>query len=122
MKKSEKTVRETIKSDNGGSIKLIILEESTFIDEDTRGIELNIHNKLDAIFTLGELQKVSQSMLVSDGFGGTCDWCGEKCEESVFLELNFDFITLHSECYEEFQSVCSSIYENHKSDIVSFKI
>lgn len=119
--RAEKKQMRTLEESEDIHINLIEFQESAFLDERKRAVEFLLKD-FEAIFTPNELQKLSNYELVSDGFGGTCDWCGSQCEESVFLELEFDFISLHPACYGQLRGRINTYYSEYKPDIISFSI
>lgn len=120
MHRAEKDVKYSVQEGNI-TVQLVVFRESVFLDGDRKGIEI-IFNDTEIVFTPSELEKLTRHELVNDGVGGTCDWCGSDCEESVFLDMEFSFITLHPACYTYVQRICSEIYSKYKSDILGFSL
>lgn len=122
MQRPEKNEYKELRSENNLEITLVEFQESVFIDDTQRGVEFSFNNDLQITLTPEELRNASEFLLSSNGFGGTCDQCGSTCEDSVFLDVEFDFVTFHPECYKHIQEQFAIYYNMYKSDIVSFSL
>lgn len=123
MQRAIETTYEVLQDESNVRVDLVIFNNSAFIDGEKRGVRFYFeYEDLEMIFTPEELRRASNFKLCSNGFGGVCDWCGSSCEDSVFLDMEFEFITLHQECYKHIQEQIAIYYTRFKSDIVSFTL